>query len=144
MYKWRVSHNCVNCRVILKQLMNIIPNEEFSLQDLKVTHPYSLTGKIDSCIEIFLNTSPLNSVSMSFARMGMNDRNICRKAFCLDPFMVRTSKNHGRNYGFRQISLLTPCVLRFSVYMDTPTNFLITPGTSDGHMSNEALQDNRD
>eukprot|EP00435_Cladocopium_sp_Y103_P000587 s181_g1.t1 len=27
----------------------------------------------------------------------------------------------------------------FSVYMDTPSNFLITPGTSDGHMSNEAF-----
>ncbi|CAL1157842.1 unnamed protein product, partial [Cladocopium goreaui] len=27
----------------------------------------------------------------------------------------------------------------FSVYMDTPTNSLITPGASDGHMSNEAF-----
>jgi hypothetical protein len=26
--------------------------------------------------------------------------------------------------------------------MDTPTNFLITPGASDGHMSNEALNKN--
>lgn len=28
-------------------------------------------------------------------------------------------------------------ILRFSVYQDTPTNFLLSPGTSEGHMSNE-------
>lgn len=28
--------------------------------------------------------------------------------------------------------------LRFNVYLDTPTNFLLTPAAQDGHMSNEA------
>jgi hypothetical protein len=100
----------VYCRVILKQLMDIIPNEEFSLHvfvglvERRICKEPTIIALQETWIPCIFSQTHLTKIWSScrfFSRM--DDWNICRKAFYLDPFMVRTRQNHGKKHGFWHI-----------------------------------------